>query len=88
MAKQERSSEGDNEQRRRTAKQARGEGKRPSEVGATLGASRQRREARPGASHQERLEPSHEGKANPGPGRRARPGSREKDPNREGSSSR
>ena len=55
MAKQERSSEGDNEQRRRKAKQARDEGKRPSEVGATLGASKQRKEAKPGASHQERL---------------------------------
>lgn len=88
MARQERSSEGNNEQRRQKAKQARDAGKRPSEVGATLGASKQRKEAKPGASHQERVEQSHEGKANPEPGQRARPGNRAKDPNREGSSSR
>ena len=88
MAGQQRSSEGNNEQRRQKAKQARDEGKRPSEVGATLGASKQRKEAKPGASHQERVELSHEGKANPEPGDRARPGNRAKDPNREGSSSR
>lgn len=88
MAGQRRSMEGNDEQRRRNAKQARDEGKRPGEVGATLGASKQRREAKGGASHQERVDLSHEGKANPEPGDRARPGNRGKDPNRKGSSSR
>jgi len=88
MAAHSRKMEGDENQRRRLASKARAEAKAPSEVGATLGSSKQRKEAKPGASHQERLELSHEGKANPEPGQRARPGSREKDPNREGSSSR
>src|ERR687883_366264 len=50
MARQERQAEGDNAQRRKTAKEARDRGRRPSEVGATLGASKQRKEARRQAS--------------------------------------
>ncbi len=37
--------EGDNAERRKLAKDARDAGKKPSEVGATLGASKQRNEA-------------------------------------------
>ncbi len=37
--------EGDNTERRKLAKDARDAGKKPSEVGATLGASKQRNEA-------------------------------------------
>jgi hypothetical protein len=40
MAGQQRNMEGDSEQRRRAAREARSQGKRPSEVGATLGARR------------------------------------------------
>jgi hypothetical protein len=54
--------EGDNRERRQMAKEAREEGKKPSEMGATLGASKQRTEASPGASHQERLDLKREGK--------------------------
>lgn len=54
--------EGDNRERRRKAKQARDEGKSPSEVGATLGASQQRTEADADMSHQEKLDLKREGK--------------------------
>ena len=74
--------EGDNEQRRKAARQARAEGKRPSEVGATLGASKQRKEAKQGASHQEKLEQRTEGKRTPGTSGKPRPGNRDKDPKR------
>ena len=82
MARQQRQMEGDNEQRRRAAKEAREQGKRPSEMGATLGASKQRKEAKRGASHQERLEQKQEGKHAGRGGDKARPGNREKDPKR------
>jgi hypothetical protein len=82
MARQERQAEGDNEQRRKTAKEARDRGRRPSEVGATLGASKQRKEARRQASHQERLEQKREGKRSRQTETQARPGNREIDPNR------
>lgn len=54
--------EGDNRQRRKVAKEAREAGKKPSEVGATLGASKQRAEADEDATHQERLDQKREGK--------------------------
>jgi hypothetical protein len=73
--------EGDNRERRNKAKQARREGKKPSEVGATLGASKQRTEADESMTHQERLDLMREGKHDvirentP----EARPGSRDAD---------
>lgn len=82
MAGQQRNMEGDNEQRRRAAKEARDEGKRPSEVGATLGASKQRKELSKSASHQERMETRSEGKRGPGTSGKPRPGNRETDPKR------
>lgn len=54
--------EGDNRERRKRAKEARHEGERPSEGGATLGASQQRTEAEGNAGHQERLDLKREGK--------------------------
>ena len=59
MAKQ---MEGDNRERRKIAKEAREEGRKPSEIGATLGASKQRTEAPRDASHQERIDQKREGK--------------------------
>lgn len=54
--------EGSNEQRRQAAREAREQGQDASEVGATTGASQQRTEAKPGQSHQERLDLKREGK--------------------------
>ena len=54
--------EGGNRERRKIAKEAREAGKRPSEVGATLGASKQRTEADDGATHQEKLDLKRQGK--------------------------
>ena len=82
MAGQQRNMEGDNEQRRRKARDAREQGKRPSEVGATLGASKQRKEVSRRASHQERVEAKHEGKRGPGTSGKPKPGSRRADPKR------
>lgn len=78
--------EGDNEARRAKAKEARDAGKQPSEVGATQGASKQRNEAQPDMSHQERIDLIREAKqdviAQNTP--EARPGSRDRDtPDRE-----
>ncbi len=82
MAGQERNMEGDNEQRRRAARDARREGKRPSQVGATLGASKQRKEAKSSASHQQRADMKAEGKRGAGTSGKPRPGSRAVDPKR------
>ena len=57
--------EGDNRERRKMAQQARREGKRPSEIGATLGASKQRQRTGEEDTHQERLDATHEGKTQP-----------------------
>ena len=78
--------EGDNTERRKLAKDARDAGKTPSEVGATLGASKQRNEAEGDMTHQQRVDLAREGKhnvlANNTP--EARPGSRDADtPDRE-----
>jgi hypothetical protein len=87
MAGQQRNKEGDNEQRRAAAREARAQGKRPSEMGATLGASKQRKAAKKGSSHQEKMDLKHEGKnatqAGEKRSERARPGSRERDPGRD-----
>lgn len=56
--------EGDNRERRKLAKAAREEGKKPSEVGATLGASKQRAEADDDMTHQQRIDMIREGKHN------------------------
>ena len=82
MAGQQRNMEGDNEQRRRAAREARNKGKRPSEVGATLGASKQRKEVRAKASHEERVATKGEGKRGPGTAGKPRPGNRDTDPKR------
>ncbi|HEX2091032.1 MAG TPA: hypothetical protein VHG28_01470 [Longimicrobiaceae bacterium] len=54
--------EGNAEQRRRKAREVRREGKAPSEVGATLGASQQHKDSDRSMSHQERQELKREGK--------------------------
>jgi hypothetical protein len=72
----------DNEQRRKKAREARAEGKAPSEVGATTGASKQTKQAKGGASHQEKMETKGEGKQSPGTSGKPRPGNRETDPKR------
>ena len=82
---QQRNAEGNNEQRRAKARQEREAGKKPSEVSATLGASQQRKEAKSGASHQEKMDQKREGKearTAKGTSGKPRPGNREKDPKR------
>lgn len=75
------SMEGSPEQKRQAAREAREEGKRPSEVGRTTGASQQRTEAGDDMTHQQRLDLQREGKPDvisentP----EARPGSRDPD---------
>jgi hypothetical protein len=54
--------EGDNRERRKMAKEAREQGKKPSEIGATLGASKQRAEADDDATHQAKIDQQREGK--------------------------
>jgi hypothetical protein len=77
--------EGNNEQRRASARKARAEGKTPSEQQATQGASRQRKEVKQSASHTERSTTRSEGKAQQ-KGRQdqdqPRPGGRDVDPKR------
>ena len=62
MAGQQRRMEGNEEQKQAAARDAREQGKQPSEVRATTGASKQRQEAPANASHQEKLDTKHEGK--------------------------
>ena len=59
MAKQ---SEGNEQQKRQAAREAKREGKKPSAVGATRGASKQRKHVQGKASHEERFETRDEGK--------------------------
>lgn len=47
--------EGGNRQRRQRAREARERGKRPSELGLTVGASKQRHRVRQGKEHETRL---------------------------------
>jgi hypothetical protein len=82
MAGQERNLEGDSDQRRKASREARRKGKLPSAVGATLGASKQRKEVKRSASHQERIETRGEGKRGAGTSGKPRPGSRDVDPKR------
>ena len=86
MAGQEREMEGDNKQRRAAAREARERGEQPSAVGATQGASKQRKKAPNDASHQEKMDLKHEGKQGPQgnvkDGEEPRPGNRESDPKR------
>jgi transposase-like protein len=75
------SMEGSPEQKRQAAREAREEGKSPSEVGRTTGASQQRTQAGDDMTHQQRLDLQREGKPDvisentP----EARPGSRDPD---------
>jgi len=82
MARHQREVEGDANQRRKAARDARAQGKKPSEMKATLGASQQRKEAPSGASHSERLGQRSEGKRNAGTSGKPRPGNRDVDPKR------
>ena len=83
MAGQNREMEGDNEQRRAAAREARERGEKPSASGATLGASKQRKKAPNDASHQEKMDLKHEGKqGKQKAGEEPRPGNREHDPKR------
>ena len=82
MASHPREQEGNNEQRQAKARDARERGKRPSEMSATLGASKQRKEAKADASHSERLAQRSEGKRGAGTSGKPRPGNRDKDPKR------
>ena len=73
--------EGSEEQKRQAARDARAEGKRASEVGASTGASHQHTDARRSMSHQERLDLKREGKPDQLTEETptARPGSRDND---------
>jgi len=82
MARQQRQMEGDANQRRQAARDAHATGKKPSEVGATLGASKQRKEASSTPPHGDKLAQRSEGKRNAGTSGKPRPGNREKDPKR------
>jgi hypothetical protein len=74
--------EGDSTQRRDNARKAHEEGELPSALGETLGASKQRRDAKKNESHQERLDTRHAGKRGPGTSGKPRPGDRDTDPKR------
>ena len=82
MAGHSRKMEGDENQRRKAAREARKEGKLPSEVGATLGASKQTKQAKNKDSHQEKMDTKSQGKRTPGTSGKPRPGNRETDPKR------
>ena len=71
--------EGDNNERRKLAKDARDADRKPSEVGATLGASKQLNKSSRKMTHQQRLDLAREGKHNVISGNtpKARPGSRD-----------
>jgi hypothetical protein len=71
--------EGDEAQKQAAAREAREQGKRPSEMGATTGASKQHTDAEPGMTHQQRLDLKREGKVDQDDAPEARPGSRDPD---------
>jgi hypothetical protein len=71
--------EGSEEQKQAAAREAREHGKRPSEMGATTGASKQHTDAEPGMTHQQRLDLKSEGKIDQTDVPEARPGSRDPD---------
>jgi hypothetical protein len=83
MARQQREMEGDANQRRKAAREARAKGELPSAHGATLGASKQRKKASSQDDHSERLAQQREGKRTPGTSGKPRPGNRDRDPKRE-----
>ena len=86
MAHHNKSAEGDANQKRAAAREAKAHGKKPSEVGATTGASGQTKSAPNNATHQEKMDLKHEGKAlgdKTTDNEHARPGSRETDPQRD-----
>jgi hypothetical protein len=85
MAGQQRNMEGSEEQKQAAAREARKQGKKPSEVSATTGASKQRKEAPSNATHDEKMELKHEGKhggSKATDNEHARPGNRDRDPQR------
>lgn len=82
MAKHARQMEGNEEQRRAAAREAREKGMSASEAGATQGASKQRRKAKNPESHQEKLEMRDHGKQGGATRNSPRPGNREEDPKR------
>jgi len=57
--------EGDEQQRRQAAREAREHGELPSERGATLGASKQHKDSDRGDHRQDRLRQKNEGKQDP-----------------------
>ena len=71
--------EGSEEQKQAAAREARREGKDPSEVGATTGAGGQHTDAKGSQSHQQRLDLKREGEVNQEDAPEARPGSRDPD---------
>ncbi len=76
------SMEGSEEQKQKLARQAKEEGKKPSEVGATTGGSKQQARADKDDSHQQRLDQKHQGKQDQihhTKGEEARPGARDSD---------
>jgi len=87
MAGQQRRMEGSEEQKQAAAREARDQGKLPSEVRATTGASKQRQEAPSNASHQEKMDRKHEGKRGGTQSseqhEQPRPGNRDEDPRRD-----
>lgn len=87
MAGQQRSMEGSEEQKQAAAREAREQGRLPSEARATTGATKQRQEAPDDATHQEKMDLKHEGKHGGSKAserdERARPGNRERDPGRD-----
>ena len=74
--------EGSEEQKQAAAREARDHGQKPSEIGATTGASKQQAKASNNSTHQQRLDQKNEGQ-NEGGGQagasEARPGSRDPD---------
>jgi hypothetical protein len=86
MAGQQRNMEGNEEQKQAAGREAKAQGKKPSEVGATTGASKQTKKAPNDATHQEKMDLKHEGKQGGGQSQnseRARPGNRDTDPSRD-----
>jgi len=82
MARAQREMEGDANQRRKAAREARAEGKQPSEKRATLGASKQRKEAKSGDDHSKRIAQRVEGKHGEDTHGKPRPGKRHTDSTR------
>ncbi len=74
--------EGDENQRRKASREAHAQGKLPSALRETLGASKQRKEASATAPHGDKLLTRREGKRGPGTSGKPRPGNRAVDPKR------